>query len=276
MDDRRVGLIVRALRRRRGWRQSDLAAASDVSQSTISAVERGHLDTLTLFRIRRILGALDARGDFEVRWRGGALDRTLDEGHARLVGAVVGLLERYGWESRVEVTYSIYGERGSIDVLGFHGRSGSLLVVEVKTALTSIEETLRRHDEKVRLASRIGRERLGWRATTTSRLLVLPETSTTRDRVLRHARILDSVLPAENVAVRKWLAAPSGPIHGRWFFRIITPRGAKDVGGGGDRVRRPKRAPTHSPTRTSQAPEAFDRRGTASDSGRILPYQRGG
>jgi transcriptional regulator with XRE-family HTH domain len=271
MDDRRVGLIVRALRRRRGWRQSDLAAATNVSQSTISAVERGHLDTLTLFRTRRILGALDARGDFEVRWRGGALDRTLDEGHARLVGAVVGLLE-----STVEVTYSIYGERGSIDVLGFHGPSGSLLVVEVKTALTSIEETLRRHDEKVRLASRIGRERLGWRATTTSRLLVLPETSTTRDRVLRHARILDSVLPAENVAVRKWLAAPSGPIHGRWFLRIITPRGAKEVGGGGDRVRRPNRAPTHSPTRTSQAPEAFDRRGTASDSGRILPYQRGG
>jgi transcriptional regulator with XRE-family HTH domain len=276
MDDRRVGLIVRALRRRRGWRQSDLAAATDVSQSTISAVERGHLDTLTLFRIRRILGALDARGDFEVRWRGGALDRTLDEGHARLVGAVVGLLERYGWESRVEVTYSIYGERGSIDVLGFHGPSGSLLVVEVKTALTSIEETLRRHDEKVRLASRIGRERVGWRATTTSRLLVLPETSTTRDRVLRHVRILDSVLPDENVAVRQWLAAPSGTIHGRWFFRIITPRGAKEVGVGGDRVRRPNRAPTHSPTRTSQAPEAFDRQGTASDSGRILPYQRGG
>ena len=160
MDDRRVGLIVRALRRRRGWRQSDLAAASDVSQQTVSVVERGHLDTLSLRTSRRILSALDARGEFEVRWRGGSLDRTMDENHARLVGAVVESLRAHDWDTAVEVTYAVYGERGSIDVLGFHRRTGSLLVIEVKTEITSVEETLRKLDEKVRLADRIARARL--------------------------------------------------------------------------------------------------------------------
>jgi transcriptional regulator with XRE-family HTH domain len=237
MDDRRIGLVIRGLRRRRGWRQSDLGAASHVSQTTISAVERGHLDTLSVRTFRQILAALDARGELEVRWRGGQLDRMLDEDHALLVGRVVEVLERYGWETAIEVTYAVFGDRGSIDVLGFHRPTGSLLVIEVKTQLTSVEETLRRHDEKVRLANRVAADRFGWRASTTSQLLVIAETRTARGSVQRHARVLDAALPAENVAVRRWLAAPSGRIRGRWFLPISDPRAAIPRLGGGDRVR---------------------------------------
>ncbi|CAN5748354.1 hypothetical protein BH23CHL8_BH23CHL8_06870 [soil metagenome] len=67
MDDRRVGLIARALRRRRAWRQQDLARVADVSQSTVSRFERGHLDRLAIGTLRRILGALEARTELEVR-----------------------------------------------------------------------------------------------------------------------------------------------------------------------------------------------------------------
>jgi transcriptional regulator with XRE-family HTH domain len=147
MDDRRVGLIIRALRRRRAWRQSDLASRSGVSQPTVSFAERGHFKTLSIRTVRRILAALDARADLDIRWRGGNLDRTLDERHARLVGAVVATLGDAAWLSEIEVTYAIYGERGSIDVLSFHPPTAALLVVEVKTELASIEETLRRLDE---------------------------------------------------------------------------------------------------------------------------------
>lgn len=76
--------------------------------------------------------------------------RSRAQGHAQLVGVTVVALRANGWASAVEVTYSIFGERGSIDVLRFHSASGSLLVIEVKTELTSLEATLRRHDEKVR------------------------------------------------------------------------------------------------------------------------------
>ena len=44
MDDRRLGLVIRALRRRHGWRQQDLATYSGLSQSAISRVEAGHID----------------------------------------------------------------------------------------------------------------------------------------------------------------------------------------------------------------------------------------
>jgi len=157
MDDWRVGLIIRALRRRRGWRQSDLASRSGVSQPAISLVERGHVDTMSLRAARRILLALEIRGELDLRWRGGTLDRTLDEGHAALAGIVVRSLATYGWESAVEVTYAIYGERGSIDLLAFHRATSCLLVIEVKTELTSIEETLRRQRRDPALAQRAER-----------------------------------------------------------------------------------------------------------------------
>ncbi len=250
MDDRRIGLVIRALRRRRGWRQADLGAVGHVSQTTISAAERGHLDTLSLRTVRQILAALDARVEIEVRWRGGHLDRMLDESHARLVGRVVDALEVRGWEPAIEVTYAIYGDRGSIDVLGFHRRTGSLLVIEVKTELTSIEETLRRHDEKVRLARRIAHERFGWASATISQLLVIAESRSARSRVLRHARVLDAALPAENVAVRRWLAAPSGTIRGRWFLPISDPHDRIPEPGGRDRVRRPAASSIPAPLRS--------------------------
>lgn len=226
MDDRRVGLIIRALRRRRGWHQSDLAAASNLSQPAVSLLERGHLDSLSLRRIRRILAALDARGEFDIRWRGSA----------------------------VEVTYSIYGERGSIDVLGFHRPTGSLVVIEVKTELTSIEETLRRHDEKVRLAHRIAQERFGWAAATTSRLLVLPDKAAARRKVLRHTQVLDAVLPARNVAIRHWLDSPAQPIRGRWFLAIIRPGSTRPGLDGPDRVQRSSHPSNPADSRTDPEP----------------------
>ena len=167
----------------------------------------------------------------------------LDEGHARLIDATIALLAQLGWLWAVEVTYSIFGEYGSIDVLAFHPPTGSLLVIEVKTELTSIEETLRRHDAKVRLAAGIARDQRKWQPKSTSRLLVLPELTTTRDQLTRHARILGSVLPAENVAVRRWLAAPSGSLHGRLICRITSPRGRKREPQGSHRVRRPIPSP---------------------------------
>jgi transcriptional regulator with XRE-family HTH domain len=253
VDDRRVGLVIRALRRRRGWRQSDLAAASGVSQAAISLVERGHVDTFSLRTFRSILLALEARGDVDVRWRGGSIDRTLDEGHAALVGSTLRALPNVSWVAEPEVTYAIYGERGSIDILAYHRRTASLLVIEVKTELTSIEETLRRLDQKVRLAGKIARDRFGWTPSSTSRLLVMPDTAAARRRSSRHREVLDAVFPAGNVAIRHWLAEPIGSIHGRWFLADISPRSVGRTLGGPDRVMRPKRAGIRAGSSTAQA-----------------------
>src|SRR4051812_34494708 len=113
MDDQRLGRIIRALRRRKGWRQVDLALAAGCSQNLISLIERGHLAAVSVRMLRRVTGALDATLGFDMRWRGAALDRLLDEDHANLVAAVAAILRALGWLVEIEVTYSSYGERGS-------------------------------------------------------------------------------------------------------------------------------------------------------------------
>src|SRR4051794_28530970 len=182
MDDQRVGRIVRALRRRRGWRQLDLAHAANCSQNLVSLIERGHLDAVALRTIRRVLASVDASVSLDVRWRGAAIERLVDDAHAELVGAVGSRLRALGWVVEIEVTYSEFGERGSYDLVAWHGATSTLLVIEVKTDLPSAEATIRKLDEKTRLAAVVVSKRFGWKAGSVARLLVLPETSTARAR----------------------------------------------------------------------------------------------
>lgn len=141
------------------------------------------------------------------------------------------LLGRDGWTVLPEVTYSIYGERGSIDLLAWHAQTRTLLVIEVKTEITSAEETLRRHDQKTRLAGDIARERFGWEPLLIGRLLVLPESSTTRRQVDRHAALFGRAYPQRNVEVRRFLRTPAQPpLAGLWFVPDTTDlRGVAQV-----------------------------------------------
>lgn len=239
MNDVTVGRVIRLLRRRRGWRQRDLADRAGVSQGLVSLMERGQLNRMSLRSIRVALEALDASGWLDVRWQGGMLDRLLDERHASLVGTVASRLAGWGWEVAPEVSYSVFGERGSIDLLGWHAASRTLLVVEVKTELVSVEATLRKHDEKVRLGPRVAVERFNWRAAAVGRMVVLPSDRTERRRVDRHAAVLERALPARGHAVRAWLQRPVGPVAGLWF---VASTNAGGTGSGVDsrrRVRRP-------------------------------------
>lgn len=134
------------------------------------------LDVLT-----SLFAALDAGLELRPHWNGAALDRLLDERHAALVERVGGTLRRLGWQVAMEVSFAHFGERGSIDILAWHVASRSLLVIEVKTAIGAMEETLRVLDVKVRLAPLIAGDRFGWiNAAAVSRLLVVPEDRTVR------------------------------------------------------------------------------------------------
>ena len=144
----------------------------------------------------------------------------MDEGHAALVGRLTVMLRDLGWEVRLEVSYSVYGERGSIDVLAWHPVARVLLVVEVKTELVAVEETLRKHDQKARLAGKISAERFGWETRAVGRLLVLPSLSTPRRRVERHAAVMDVAYPLRASTLRKWLEAPGGAAAGLLFLDV--------------------------------------------------------
>jgi hypothetical protein len=87
------------------------------------------------------------------------------------------------------------GERGSIDILALDPASGALLVIEVKSVVPDIGGMLMTLDRKVRLARQVASEQLGWRATSVSRLLVLPEQRTARRRVAEHATTFETSFP---------------------------------------------------------------------------------
>ena len=85
MDVLRLGSVFRAVRIRKGWRQADVAGAARVSIASISRIERGQLDSLSVGTVLRISSALEIRLDWMPRWRGGELDRMLNAGHSAKV-----------------------------------------------------------------------------------------------------------------------------------------------------------------------------------------------
>lgn len=188
-------------------RQEDVGVAARVSRSAVSRVERGHLDELTLRAAEAIAGALGARIELRLSWNGEALDRLLDADHALLVEEMSGRLRRLGWQVAVEVSFNVFGERGSIDLFGYHEATRIALVVEVKSVVPDLQATIVSLDRKARLALRIAADR-GWPATAAGRLLVLPSDRTARRRVALHAEIFQAAFPARSSEVKRWLTDP--------------------------------------------------------------------
>ena len=183
-----------------------------------------------------MFSAVDARLDLEARWRGGEIDRLIDARHAAIGAAATNVLIDDGWTTFQEVTYAIYGERGSIDLLGVKDAQALAVVMEIKSELTSWEETQRKFDEKIRLLPRIVNERLGWRPRVVGAVVVLDDTMTNRRRIASLGRAANQSCPARTREVRRWLREPSGPLRGIWFLSAIPARGGSDRQGGFHRV----------------------------------------
>ena len=212
MDDIRLGVALRAVRLRRGWSQLRVAKASRCSDSVVSRVELGHLEDVTLPTLRRIAAALGVRLDVVPRWRGGELDRILNRRHAGLQEAFSARLSAVaGWTMRPEVSFSIYGERGVIDLLGWHADRQMLLIVELKTELVDVMDLMSTMDRRRRLGPRIA-EDLGWRPVAVSSLVVLAGSSTNRRRVADHRTVLRAAFPSDGRTLESWLRDPREPV----------------------------------------------------------------
>src|SRR5258706_4889149 len=184
MDDLRFGATVRRIRIRLGWRQSDLAARCGVSTSTISRIERGHLDELSLATPRQVAAALEIRLDLVPRWRGGDLDRLLNARHSALHEQVArDLARRAGWIFQPEGSFAFFAERGVIDILAFHPARRPLLVLELRTDIADVNELVGTIDRKARHALKIAAERSwpgGPDATVSAWIIVAPRRTNRR------------------------------------------------------------------------------------------------
>ena len=235
MTPDRIGRVLRALRHEHDWTQTELAARVGCSRSIVSRVERGRLRACSLSTLQRLFEALDATLLLLVRWRGGELDRLLDADHADL-GERWNAIRGGRWQTRAEVTYSEYGERGSVDELSFDVSTSTLLVTELKTGIYEANRTVAKLDEKARLAARLGR-RLGWEATTVVPCLVIADTRTNRRRVEQHPNLFGR-FELRGRRARSWLRAPSGHVGGLLvFIPLSNVRGTHGRRAGRQRVR---------------------------------------
>jgi transcriptional regulator with XRE-family HTH domain len=208
MDPIRFGRALRALRRRKRWRQQDVAKRARVSQPTISRLERGALGEVALGTVERVAQVLEARLEFVISWQGERLDRLLDAEHASLVESVVRLLTAADWGVAAEVSFNERGERGIVDVLAWQRSTRTLLVVEVKSVIADVRGTIGILDRKTRVSPLIARRR-GWLPIRIARLLVVADTRTGRRRVAEHEATFGAAFPMRGRAVLRWLRRPS-------------------------------------------------------------------
>jgi transcriptional regulator with XRE-family HTH domain len=239
MNDLRVGRVIRAVRIRHGWRQADVANRAGVSQQLVAVVEAGRLGEVTVRSLRAVCRVLSIEILLTPRWKGGEVDRLLDREHAAVVEIVATTLRERSWSTLAEYSFSQYGERGSVDLIGWHAGNAALVVVEVKTRIYDVQDLLRRLDRKARLVPALLQRERGWSPRNLGRILVLPRTTANRAVLARHAQTFASALPAETSTVHTWLRRPAGSLGGVWFVAYTNRAGGTPHVVGRQRVRLP-------------------------------------
>lgn len=226
MDGTYVGRLARAVRVDRGLTQAQVGRLAGVSQRTVARVEHGDLHGVSLDAIERVTAGLGIRLRLEARWQGGDGDRLLDREHAAVVGMVVAELRRLGWEVLLEYTFNHYSERGSVDVVGWHAPTGSLVIIEVKSRLHDLQDLLASLGRKIRIVPGRLRDERGWEPARVGRVVALPGTTSNRAVIDRHRAIFDTSFPARAGSLRRWLRGPSGDgVAAVWFVsssRVLT------------------------------------------------------
>lgn len=218
MNDTQLGTLFRAVRIHLGLRQEDVARRAGVSQSSVSRIERGHLGSLPLDIVRAVARVLEVRIELVPSWRGGSLDRVLNARHSALHERLAERLAgEPGWISAAEVSYSIWGERGVIDRLGFNAERQMLAVFEIKADLTDPAGLVAQVDRYRRLAPEIA-QRQGWEGDKVSCWAIVADTDTNRRRLAAHRELLRGAFPEDGRALNEWLRDPTQRVDGLTFL----------------------------------------------------------
>lgn len=233
-----MGSAIRSVRRRRQMLQRDLARLSGVSQSTVSRIERGHLGSLSMSTVRAVGSALDIRLDLIPRWRAGDLDRLLNAAHSGPHESVArSFRARPSWTVRPEISFSIYGERGVVDLVAWHRDRRALCIIELKTSVVDVNELIGVLDRKRRLGPRIVSD-LGWTPATVSVWVIVSDGRTNRRRIQAHQAVLRAAFPSDGRVMAGWLSMPDRPIAALSTWPV-TQAGTGRRGRGADSAAKP-------------------------------------
>jgi hypothetical protein len=183
------------------------------------------LGGITVQSLERVAGVLGATLEIRAHWYGADLDRLIDARHAALQEEVARFLVEHGWQVRAEVSFSHYGDRGRIDLLARWPPSGLVLVIEVKSQIGDIQDTLGRLDTKQRLARVVAKE-LAWTVTAAVPVLVVADSTPARRTISAHAAFFGQFTLRGRQAVA-WLRHPVGTVPGGllWLAKGPDSRG---------------------------------------------------
>jgi transcriptional regulator with XRE-family HTH domain len=246
MNSSRIGRGMRAIRVRTNLTQQVVATRAGVPRGVVASLERGNIGRVRVEQLLAVATALRADVDLLLRWNGTDLGRLLNAGHSAMHELVVGMLATAGWAVVPERSFSIWGERGVIDLLAWHAATRSLLIVELKTEIVDVQRLIGTVDRYRRLAPEVARE-LGWVPATVSTWVAVAESPTNRRRLAEHVRVLRAAFPSDGRSTRGWLRSPSDPLHALSFLSDARVANRTAARSSRHRVRAAGRAVTRLP-----------------------------
>lgn len=239
-----MGVRFLVLRRRLGMTQAELSRRSGVSRRIIGLVENCRWEAVAFGRIAGLAGSLGARLYPNLNWRAkgsiGWSTRRTPHSRTRSPDCCTAWP---GWSpSRSASTTTATGDD---TIVAFHPARGTILVVEIRTAIGDVHAMLGSIDVKVRLALQVARD-LGWTgASTVVPALVVADERSQHRIVGRNAELFDR-LSVRGRSARAWLRDPETGVSGLLFYlpmtdvRIVGVRKANRA----QRVRKPATTPT--------------------------------
>jgi transcriptional regulator with XRE-family HTH domain len=191
-----------------GIPQRRLAELVGIDRSYIARIEQGHAN-VSLDLVERITRALGLELELIVRppLLIGDDRRQRDAMHARCSGYVDRRLTALGWRTGREVEIVHGRSHGWIDLLAFDPRSGTLLVIEIKTVLDDIGAVERQIGWYEREARAIARRR-GWVAKRIVSWLLVLATDDVDERLRANREVVNLVFPVRAPAMIELLVDP--------------------------------------------------------------------
>jgi transcriptional regulator with XRE-family HTH domain len=187
--------------------QEQLAGKVGLARSYIAAIEAGRANP-TLDVVVRILTVPGFELDLGLRPPViGGDRRQRDLVHARCSGHVDRRLRTAGFETAREVPIVDGRWRGWIDLMAFDRRTGTLLVIEIKTVIDDVGAVERQVDWYERAARRVAGER-GWAPRRVITWLLVLATRENEAALVRNREIIDHAFPVRGSAMESLVDAP--------------------------------------------------------------------
>lgn len=223
-----LGRELRAARRARHLTQAELGDRVGISQSRVSAIERGFGGSMALEHWLRL--GLAVGRPLAVQLTRTIDDAPVDAGHLEIQEQLLTRLRRLGWTTQVELPSRPDRPAHVIDVAA-RDQAGRYLLLEVYNRIADLGAAVRSTDRKaadLRALADEGDVRVCW---------VLRATASNRELTRRYPAVIRARFPASSLQWAKSLETGSDPPAGNgivWWIdgRAVAMRLAPTVDGG--------------------------------------------